>query len=94
MCDFFCIELGLCGLARSAYLLPKTVRLPDPVSNENVRFVRLPVVPIGGKDQLFAVMAEHREAVESGVIRHSLNLARLDIDQVEIKVSSFRGIHI
>src|SRR5262245_164090 len=60
-----------------------------PVSDVKVEPAFL-CYPTGGPDQLLAIWAEHREAVEFRVVRHLLEACSIWVDQIELEVAAPR----
>ncbi len=52
--------------------------------------MRLAAVPIAREDEFFAVSAEHREAVELGGGRNSLEVLAIEIRHIKVKFSTLR----
>src|SRR5690606_32070527 len=61
-----------------------------PLRDEDVRVPLARRTAVGCEDQVLAVGAEHREAVEHGARRHALEVLPVDVDQVEIEVAPRR----
>jgi hypothetical protein len=53
----------------------------DPIRHEQVRLVGVGVVPVGRPNQLLAIRAEHREAIERRSGGHLLESRAIGIDQ-------------
>src|SRR5260370_30742874 len=60
-----------------------------PVCDEDVRLSGNLIVAIRCEHELLAIWAEHWKTIEGRVICYSLEPRPVDVDHVEIKVSSF-----
>ncbi len=68
--------------------------LVNPVGNKYVRFPRFCRIPVRGKDELFAIRTEHGEAIKSRIQCDLLLTFSIHTDDVKIKISSGRILHI
>ena len=59
--------------------------LLNPVGNEDVEFPWLFPVARRCEDELFAILGQHREAIEPGAIRYAFQAGPIDVDGVKGK---------
>src|SRR4051812_37898858 len=62
----------------------------NPIRNEHVGLPFGPGVSVRREDEVLAVGREHREAIEGVAIADALEAGAVEIDQVDVEVSTLR----
>src|SRR5690606_9294987 len=69
-------------------------RILHPIGDEDVRLARPGLPAVRREDELRTVRAEHREPVEVRAGRDPLQLAGLDVHQVQVELAARRVRHV
>ena len=68
--------------------------LRHEIGDEHVGFALDLAVAVRGKYQLASVMGEHGKAVEAFIAGDAFNVAAIDVDHVQVEVTSFRIVQV